>query len=745
MRALASLDEADAAVHGCASAGLSCIQAGCAANTYTFKDKERSTDMKKGIFRRVISLIIATCMVFSLGITTYASDDALTRAELVKLLVDTTGQTEQAAAAAQKASVFQDVAEGSAYEGYINFAYANGLIDNTDNNCFNPDAPATQLDAAIMLLRLVQVPRELLDNADDYSAMAVDSGMTAGINYNAAATVSASQFQQMVNGASGLIGKPYIGITWKSNTQNYESFKAVIRAAGGIPVELDQVVSNVVGYDAEGKVSAEFLNASGMLKQQYADQIKAKDLSRSNAASVMQAIDGIFFTGGEDISPSLYAVPQTEANNGEDINATRDISDYTLMAYCFANDVPTFAACRGMQMMSIVSGSGFIQDIPNYYAANGRNVGDVHRMPPEAPNRTYARHSVDILTGQSRWLYDVVGGATLDNVSSWHHQGLSPQDLAGTDLTLVAKSTVDGLDIVEGVEKQGQTYCMGVQFHPENDCALAIYENNPSAALCDVDICLTFFENLVAYAQDRPVIGISWGGDPDDYVDIQDIIRNVGGVVTHLPQITGYDNAVDALRRVDGIVVTGGEDINPDLYGEEHSALLEDNTEYRDWRDTSDYNLIKAAVNTNKPMLAICRGMQMFNVVCGGGLIQDLPSYLGTTGDEYKVHRNRPNWARHDIIIGDNAKWMKDIAGDSYLMDVASWHHQVANPGRVGQGLTVVSYGPNDVIEAVEYQANTFALGVQFHPEADALGGSSAVCNPAVAANFFRSLVQHAN
>ena len=162
-----------------------------------------------------------------------------------------------------------------------------------------------------MLLRLVQVPRELLDNADDYSAMAVDSGMTAGINYNAAATVSASQFQQMVNGASGLIGKPYIGITWKSNTQNYESFKAVIRAAGGIPVELDQVVSNVVGYDAEGKVSAEFLNASGMLKQQYADQIKAKDLSRSNAASVMQAIDGIFFTGGEDISPSLYAVPQT--------------------------------------------------------------------------------------------------------------------------------------------------------------------------------------------------------------------------------------------------------------------------------------------------------------------------------------------------------------------------------------------------------------------------------------------------
>ena len=62
----------------------------------------------------------------------------------------------------------------------------------------------------------------------------------------------------------------------------------------------------------------------------------------------------------------------------------------------------------------------------------------------------------------------------------------------------------------------------------------------------------------------------------------------------------------------------------------------------------------------------------------------------------------------------------------------------------MGEGLTVVSYGPDQVIEAVEYQANTFALGVQFHPEADALGGADAVCDPAVAANFFRALVQHA-
>ncbi|MCI9567094.1 MAG: C26 family cysteine hydrolase domain-containing family [Lawsonibacter sp.] len=701
--------------------------------------------MKRRIARKVLSLVTAVALVFGLAATAYASNDALTRAEMVGLLVEGAGLADQAAAYAARPSAFQDVAEGSAYEGHINLAYEKGWISGVGNDCFLPDNSATQLQAASVLLRCNGTPAALLKSwPADYSGMAVDSGLTAGVAYSESASVSRAQFQQMLDNAASLAGRPYIGITWKSNAQNYDSFKTVIRAAGGIPVELGQVTSSAVGYGADGAVLPEYLEASGMLKQTYADQIKAKDLSRSNAASVMAAIDGVFFTGGEDISPSLYAVPQAEANNGEEINATRDISDYTLMAYCFANDVPTFAACRGMQMMSIVSGSGFIQDIPNYYEAKGKTYDDTHRMPPDAPNRTYARHDVEILTDKSLWLYDVVAGDTLANVSSWHHQGLAPEMLEGTDLTLVAKTTLDGLDIVEGVEKQSKTFCMGVQFHPENDCANALHNNDPAGALCDVDICLTFFETLVGYAADKPVIGISWGGDPDDYVDIQDIVRNVGGVVTHLPQITSYDQAVKALERVDGIIVTGGEDINPDLYGEEHSPLLEDNNDYRDLRDTSDYNLIKAAVATNEPMLAICRGMQMLNVTCGGGLIQDLPTYLGKEDAEYKVHRNRPNWARHDIAVEKGSKWLEDIIGGTELANVASWHHQVANPERVGEGLTVVSYGPDEVIEAVEYQANDFALGVQFHPEADALGGDGAVCDPAVAQNFFAALVQHA-
>ena len=190
-------------------------------------------------------------------------------------------------------------------------------------------------------------------------------------------------------------------------------------------------------------------------------------------------------------------------------------------------------------------------------------------------------------------------------------------------------------------------------------------------------------------------------------------------------------------RRWTASWVTGGQDINPDLYGEGAQPLLEDNNEERDIRDTSDYNLIKAAVAENVPMLTICRGMQMLNVVQGGGLIQDLPTYLEKDANVYKTHRNAPDWARHDITVEAGSKWMAEIVGGSSMKNVASWHHQVLNPQKLGEGLKVTAYGPDQVIEAVEYQANEFTLGVQFHPEADAL-------TDAAFAAYFNTLLKYA-
>ncbi len=671
--------------------------------------------------RKLLSLVIAAAMFAGLMITgASAAPTSLTRAQLAKLLVEAAGRADQVVTYAEKASAFSDVPDGSPYEGYINLASELGFLNGTGGGRFSPDDPATQLQAATIALRSAGTPGVFLQTwPGDCDALARDSGLVEGIPYDSGAPVTASVFQTMLDHAAQLADRPYIGISWKSNTQDYEAFKLTIRTAGGIPVELKQVKSTAVGYDAAGEILPAYTDPSGKLSQQYADSIKRKDLSQSNVGEVMKEIDGVFFTGGEDISPSLLAVPQPEANHGEEINATRDISDYTLMAYCFQHDVPTFAACRGMQMMSIVSGADFIQDIGDYYREQGVSYHNTHCMPPEAPNQDYIRHDVEILTEDSIWLYDTVGADTLEQVSSWHHQAV--RSLEGTDLTAVATATCDGVEIIEGVEKQSQTFCLGVQFHPEIDCKLALYDRKPEAALCDIDICLTFSENLVAYAADRPVIGISWGGDPLDYVDMQDMVRDGGGVVTHIPQITGAEDAATAIHKVDGIIVTGGEDINPDLYGEEPSPLLEDNNEFRDLRDTSDYNLIQAAVSANVPMLCVCRGMQMLNVALGGGMIQDLPETLGTTGDEYKVHRNAPDWAWHDVqILREDSVFLNRIVDGDSLSHVASWHHQVVNPERIGKGLTITAFGPDNVIEAMEYQENEFTLGIQFHPEADA-------------------------
>ncbi len=93
----------------------------------------------------------------------------------------------------------------------------------------------------------------------------------------------------------------------------------------------------------------------------------------------------------------------------------------------------------------------------------------------------------------------------------------------------------------------------------------------------------------------------------------------------------------------------------------------------------------------NVPMLTICRGMQMLNVVQGGGLIQDLPTYLEKDANVYKTHRNAPDWARHDITVEAGSKWMAEIVGGSSMKNVASWHHQVPTPeagrGPEGHGL----------------------------------------------------------
>ena len=292
---------------------------------------------------------------------------------------------------------------------------------------------------------------------------------------------------------------------------------------------------------------------------------------------------------------------------------------------------------------------------------------------------------------------------------------------------------------------------------------------------------------------ERPIVGISWKKDNigSDYQGFAEAFERNGAYAVYLPQVHNADEAREVLSQIDGIFMTGGEDWNPSLYGEEpepHGAVGWNNA-----RDTSDIKLMQQAIEMDVPLLAVCRGEQGFNVAMGGSLIQDVPYYLGQkvskgeiaenritvledegyySGENYDIyyecapdahlrvvvdglvhgggtgyHELAGGAGNEGIAISKESKWLYDILGTDTLEWVATAHHQAVDPDDLGEGLTVVARSSDGIIEALEYQDATFALALQWHPERDALGGTAGetlgvdvdLCNA-----FLRALVEHA-
>lgn len=216
---------------------------------------------------------------------------------------------------------------------------------------------------------------------------------------------------------------------------------------------------------SESEVSAECVDAVGCLEQQAANKVKEMS-ANNNAAEVMKGVDAVIFTGGEDISPSLLATPQPwhgiEAER--DYNATRDVNDFTLMAYCLKNDVSILGFCRGMQMLGVISGATVIQDIPTFFAERGEEYNYIHRNEKSSPDayRDYSPHDVSVVPGSI--LYGMVGGE-IKNVPSWHHQSLLSVD--GTPLKMSGYTIVNDMKMIEAIERTDKTLAIGLQFHPE--------------------------------------------------------------------------------------------------------------------------------------------------------------------------------------------------------------------------------------------------------------------------------------
>jgi len=214
----------------------------------------------------------------------------------------------------------------------------------------------------------------------------------------------------------------------------------------------------------------------------------------------------------------------------------------------------------------------------------------------------------------------------------------------------------------------------------------------------------------------KPVIGITTAGrDENNYFRLSgeyvDAVRRAGGVPVLLA--AGQEHSDDLLAPLDGVILSGGGDLSPQLYqGEMHATLYNLDNE----RDEFELSLARRLLETQCPTLAICRGMQLINVVLGGTLHVHLPDVVG---DEV-LHRLLPREPTRHIINIHAESRLAELLNHHVQFDITSWHHQGVNV--LAEVLTAVAWSSDGVIEAVESDQFPQLIAVQWHPEMTAAG-----------------------
>ena len=198
------------------------------------------------------------------------------------------------------------------------------------------------------------------------------------------------------------------------------------------------------------------------------------------------------------------------------------------------------------------------------------------------------------------------------------------------------------------------------------------------------------------------------------YTTYIDSLRRAGAVPVLIPPQP--ENAEEIVEGLDGIVLAGGEDCDPAVYGEARHPAVEPMDPRR---QSNDLSLARLARERGIPTLGICLGVQMMNVAAGGTLIQDIDSELRTDIEHASEPSDRH---RHDVIVEQGTR-LAEIIGETEL-NVNSSHHQAIR--HVGAGLRVTAQAPDGIIEGLEDPAHPFYVGVQWHPE-DMTGERSAV------------------
>jgi len=193
---------------------------------------------------------------------------------------------------------------------------------------------------------------------------------------------------------------------------------------------------------------------------------------------------------------------------------------------------------------------------------------------------------------------------------------------------------------------------------------------------------------------------------------LNSILRAGGEPVVVAPQVFANDDANELLSRFDALVLMGGPDVDPLLYGQQASPNVYGVSPQQDRFETA---MLRGALANELPVLAVCRGMQLTNVVLGGTLVQhlgDLPnaaSLVGHAPGEFPVGAE---FALHEVELSSDC-WLARATGSSRI-NGASFHHQGID--RLAPGFRPVGHAPDGLLEAIEHERHRI-IGMQWHPE----------------------------
>lgn len=222
----------------------------------------------------------------------------------------------------------------------------------------------------------------------------------------------------------------------------------------------------------------------------------------------------------------------------------------------------------------------------------------------------------------------------------------------------------------------------------------------------------------------KPIIGITSAYEEEKElkhyhrttvcIDYAESIVKAGGIPFVIPVLKDREVIKKQLELVDGLLMSGGVDINPRYYNQD---FLEGTKLVSPERDANEWIILEEFLSMNKPILGICRGMQMINVFKGGTLHQDIKE----TSKKILKHNQDylPELKVHKVNIEKNSI-LSDLFGEQLITN--SFHHQSLD--KIGQGLKVVATTNDGIIEAIESKEEGFLLGVQWHPEMMTARGS---------------------